>query len=356
MEMEFRERRRRIPATILAIAAIMASVAPASAVRITEFPTGHTGVGNITAGPDGNLWFTGRCSPRAAGGDCIYRITPAGVLTEFSNGIIGGLGDITAGPEGDLWFIVRLGPCCGFGTIGRITPAGVVTEFPGLAPEFAEGGSLLSRITTGAEGDLWITSTRGALRTAPYVVRVTPEGTVTNFGLPDPRPGDVGGITLGPEGDLWVAEGGVNRLDRFSPEGVDTEFPGVARCGSDDITTGLEGDLWFTAGFAECPGPSQIGRITPTGTVTEFSRGITGSPFRIAAGPDGNMWFTEFESDQIGRISPRGNVTEFSQGISPGAQPFAITAGPHDTVWFTEASGQIGRVSDIGHVKLGRLR
>jgi len=66
----------------------------------SEFSTG--GIARpyqITAGPDGNLWYTGFR-------DRIGRMTPLGVVTEFSEGISGGpyLGGITAGPDGNLWF------------------------------------------------------------------------------------------------------------------------------------------------------------------------------------------------------------------------------------------------------------
>ena len=59
-------------------------------------------------------------------GDRIGRITPAGVVTEFSAGITAGSGPygIAAGPDGNLWFTEFDGD-----RIGRITPAGVVTEF-----------------------------------------------------------------------------------------------------------------------------------------------------------------------------------------------------------------------------------
>jgi streptogramin lyase len=53
----------------------------------------------ITAGPDGNLWFT------EERGNQIGRITPAGTVTEFPipNGNSQPAG-ITAGPDGNLWF------------------------------------------------------------------------------------------------------------------------------------------------------------------------------------------------------------------------------------------------------------
>src|ERR1700687_3806642 len=70
---------------------------------VTEFSTGITAGAQpwaITAGPDGNLWFT------EISGNRIGRITPLGVVTEFSAGITAGAVPygITAGPDGNLWF------------------------------------------------------------------------------------------------------------------------------------------------------------------------------------------------------------------------------------------------------------
>jgi virginiamycin B lyase len=83
---------------------------------ITEFPlptAGSTPVG-ITAGPDGNLWFTELTANQ------IGRITPGGGLTEFplptDNSQPAG---ITAGPDGNLWFTELA-----VNHMGRITPGG----------------------------------------------------------------------------------------------------------------------------------------------------------------------------------------------------------------------------------------
>src|SRR5438128_4383881 len=83
--------------------------------RQSTFPWG------ITAGPDGNLWFTESDQVGNIG-----RITPTGMITEFPvptpssfpNGI-------TAGPDGNLWFVEHAG-----NKIGRITTSGAVTEYP----------------------------------------------------------------------------------------------------------------------------------------------------------------------------------------------------------------------------------
>ena len=63
-------------------------------------PTADGGPDGITAGPDGNLWFT------ETGGDKIGEINPTThVITEFPIPTAGsGPDGITAGPDGNLWF------------------------------------------------------------------------------------------------------------------------------------------------------------------------------------------------------------------------------------------------------------
>src|SRR5262249_24995658 len=57
---------------------------------------------------------------------------------------------ITAGPDGNLWFTESVGK------IGRITPAGTITEFP-----IPTAGSAPYRITAGPDGNLWFTELSG---------------------------------------------------------------------------------------------------------------------------------------------------------------------------------------------------
>src|SRR5262249_5731396 len=86
-------------------------VADAPLSPITEFalPTPNSRPYQITAGADGNLWFT------ESAGNRIGRITPDGTLTEFSLPNPGSPFGITAGPDGNLWFME-------FSRVGRITP------------------------------------------------------------------------------------------------------------------------------------------------------------------------------------------------------------------------------------------
>ena len=116
-----------------------------------------------------------------------------------------------------------------------------------------------------------------------------------------------------------------------------TEFPIEAGGGANYITTGPDGNLWFTDGLL-----NKIGRITTSGQVTEFDVGITPNAglAGIASGPDGNLWFTERTGDKIGRITPQGIVTEFSAGLTGTPDIYGITSGPGNKMWFTETFAQ----------------
>jgi streptogramin lyase len=173
---------------------------------VTEFSAGISAgaeLSGITAGPDGNLWFT------ESGVNRIGRITPQGVVTEFSAGISAraGLRVITVGPDGNLWFTES-----GINQIGRITPQGVVTEFrTGIT-----AGAQIVGITAGPDGNVWFTES-GINR----IGRITPQGVVTEFstgGIARPYQ-----ITAGPDGNLWYT-GFRDRIGRMTPLGVVTEF------------------------------------------------------------------------------------------------------------------------------------
>ena len=81
-----------------------------------EFPL--TGAhGELTLGPDGNLWFTGSIYTN----DGLGRITPTGAITFFANSYAAGASSatgITAGPDGCLWFTEGT-----FGAVGKISKA-----------------------------------------------------------------------------------------------------------------------------------------------------------------------------------------------------------------------------------------
>ena len=113
----------------------LALAAPLSAQRFTEFPLplGAAPVG-VTAGPDGNVWFT------EFFGDQIGRITPSGTISTFQLVTGAAPAGIAAGPDGNLWFCES-----GANQIGKITTAGVLTEYP-IPNAFPAGGPAYTRL------------------------------------------------------------------------------------------------------------------------------------------------------------------------------------------------------------------
>jgi streptogramin lyase len=157
---------------------VIARITPAGA--LTAFPVPGYGSGDLTVGRDGNLWFTeltGYITPSYL----IGRITPAGAIAEFGlhaphPGTLPVIeGDLTAGPDGNLWFPedfeIFFGPGGSAGpAIGRITTVGAVTRF--RLPAGHGAGDL----TVGPDGNLWfidgVVGRIGRVDLAPRVTKV----------------------------------------------------------------------------------------------------------------------------------------------------------------------------------------
>jgi streptogramin lyase len=252
---------------------------------------------DLAVAPDGRVWFV-------AGTPWIGRLAANGVVTRFPTRIAGPRGwgsadSITAGPDGNLWFT-------GGSAIGRITPRGAVTAFP-LRP-----GEASTDITSGPDGNLWfVLSVQGPNGWVEHLAKITTSGAITAFApmTPPLYVSVLADLTAGPDGNVWFTKR--DQIGRITPDGRVRMFsPGLG--GGDEVsslTTGPDGNLWFTAfnEFRERDRP--IGQMTPAGAVRFFRTAV--EPFEITAGPDGNLWFTEPNLERIGRITPAGVVSEF---------------------------------------------
>ena len=89
-----------LTAMLVCVGLLSLSTAPAwaRAGTITEFPVPSGTPEFITAGPDGNLWFTELQSGK------IGRITPTGTISEFPLPSGSQPTSITTGPDNALWF------------------------------------------------------------------------------------------------------------------------------------------------------------------------------------------------------------------------------------------------------------
>jgi Big-like domain-containing protein len=122
---------------------------------LPSFPQGFGHIEGMTAGPDGNIWVVASAYPGFNINGEIARVTPDGQITEFPlpSRAEELLGEITAGPDGNLYFVDG-------SNLGQVTPDGNITEIAvpptsGFAPQLNGG------ITAGPSNDIWFTSSNG---------------------------------------------------------------------------------------------------------------------------------------------------------------------------------------------------
>jgi streptogramin lyase len=212
----------------------------------------------------------------------------------------------------------------------------------------------------------WVRTTvaLGAVLGISLLVGVGTAGAAVGDIIERTVPGAVSGglnrITTGPDGNIWFTDGGNNQIGRMTPAGVFTGFNlPIANSGPVDITTGPDGALWFT----EFEG--RIGRITTSGQITEFQilplapPGTTPRrPLGITSGPDGALWFVTDCCDPanpglVGRITTAGVITLFPPAPGSTVAP-GITAGPDGNLWYSatvsSSEGHIQRMTTGGVV------
>jgi streptogramin lyase len=102
------------------------------------------------------------------------------------------------------------------------------------------------------------------------------------------------------------------------------------------LSLGLVAGVSLVAGGA---GVAEAISASGAGSVTIYA-GLS-NPEGITTGPDGNLWFTNYGNNSIGRITTAGQVTVFTGAGIDG--PEQITAGPEGALWFTNCNNSIWR-------------
>jgi virginiamycin B lyase len=272
---------------------------------------------SLVFGPDGNLWFTANKYSYEGFTNVIGRTTPTGEAREFSlpkrRNV--GIGDITVGAEGNLWFADTAEDA-----IGRADLNGQVMEFP------LSQGSAPQGIVAGPDGAIWFTETSagrlgridrsGSITTVALpigshpldlavadgafwvtengrdaIARVALDGAVTEHPLPGGSKPKA--IVRGADGDLWFSEEQGSRLGRLDPAGGLTEFdvPGNTG-GTGAVAAAPDGTIFFVTGTERAL--VEIGSLSPAGELTGLGCVVvTCNPpiSALAVDPQGSLWY-----------------------------------------------------------------
>jgi virginiamycin B lyase len=117
---------------------------------------------------------------------------------------------ITAGADGNLWFTES--HRTGNDSIGRISPTGAIREFP--LPD----SGIVNGIVAGPDGNLWFTEavfdSQSQMYSASQIGRVSTNATFQEYPLPD-RLNVPFSLAVGPDGNLWFTEPGTNTIGRL---------------------------------------------------------------------------------------------------------------------------------------------
>jgi virginiamycin B lyase len=346
---------RRLLPIALALAALGGAPATTAAakgpppprVKLSHLRPG-TEVEALAVGPENYLWFAG-VNHGEAPGNVVGRISPGGAVDEYAipgTAAVPGVGGLTRGPEGDMWFTEPAA-----NRIERVAPTGHPEGFA-----VPTAGSLPTGIVQAPGGFLWVT-----MEGTGKVAKVDPAGSVAELALPaGARPS---ALALGPDSALWAVETETATLARISLQGTSSTYPlpssGAVFEGAidSDITTGPDGNLWL----AQEDGPF-VAKVVPTQTQPEYVRyevpleegeGTT----LISAGPHDDLWFAT-NGGAIGSISKSGE--EFGDPGCPlsHCEPVRTLAeGPEGGLWFA-AGETIGRYlpSELFLVKAGPVK
>lgn len=323
---------------LAAIATLAAGARPTSAQPlIVEYPI-PVGARHVTAGPDGNVWFS---SPAAIG-----RIETdwPNTVTVFPVDISGGfIEDIVAGSDGNIWFAD-----VGLRRVGRIlvSPPHTIDLFP-ITPWGGGTGEYWVGLTAGLDGNLWFSRTY--LGASAVRFEIAPPHTVTSFQIAN-SPAQVGGhMFTAADGNLWwaAAVGATHYRLEIAPPHTITAFP-YGGDGFGPTFAGPDGKIWWARGEGHV---GWIDPLPPHATM-EFPFLLdTSAKSAGTAGPDGNVWFVggdpEDDLGKLWKIVP-GSPPTFTKHAPPTdcANILDAAAGPDGNLWFTPFGGpeRLGRL------------
>src|SRR5262245_36806888 len=284
----------------------------------TAFGTAILAVGALTAnGAPGDLFASiDRTVGDRAGR--IYKYTPGGAQSIFSDGIVltrgvafdyAGNLFVTTTPFTDPPFMFHPG-------ILKINASGQRRVFATLAENDVLEGLAVDRL-----GNVF-----ALINGSGIIYRFTPGGRQSLFGS---VPGDGCGLAFDTAGSLFAACGSCQGIYKFTPDGTASLFASTAGF-PDAFPVGLafdpSGNLFVSAGpFVQ--GEDLILKFAPNGTGSIFVSGLYG-PRGVAVDSSGNLFVAELGARDILKFTPDGTGTVFASGFGSQFVPEFLVIQP----------------------------
>ena len=278
--------------------------------------------GGLVEGPDGHLWFGNQSGN-------LGRINPAtNTITMYPIAGPTNIPDLAVGGDGNIWFTTST-----YDKVGRFNPTTGTYDF------FDTGVTWPSRITTAADGTLWV------LGSGNRAARVNLNGSI---GPSTISFGSAGDIILGPDDFIWVSFAS-QELIRINPadgsiQRFETDDQGDTAVDPRQMVVGPDGHIWFTySGGAG--GRGGVGRyVVATDTFTYFSDPVHANNKGITFGPDGNVWYLDATGSAAVRMTTTGSRTRFTAtGWTVGTTSPDIVFGPGGSLW-AGGSNRVARI------------
>jgi uncharacterized repeat protein (TIGR03803 family) len=343
----------------------------------------HSFLGGLVRGADGALYGTVHQDHLAVGCGFIYRLAPDHTLSvlhdlTYVEGCFP-IGDLTVGPDGQLWGTAATGGDEGVGTVFKVALDGAFTRVRSFSVSEVAGVGPRAGLLLGPDGNFYGT-TGGELGSHPgagAVFRISPTGSFQQLATEvDSR----AALVVGPDGRLYgtgrdaegrsnvfavsMASVGVTVLHTF-PAVETPPNPTIYPEGSSlegELVQGPDGHLYGTArvGGPQASDEGTIFRITTSGVVSvlkAFEQGdgsyqFGAAPFAgMTLGSDGLLYGIAsaggFQAGVFYRVNPANGVYSAllliqSCCATQEARPFESSPG---VFYYPGALGEIYRVT-----------
>lgn len=303
-------------------------------VRELALPEDLGSAQSITMDSAGRIWFSEKVGKKLAMYDPEKKEFASYSLPASWGSM--GFSQITAGPDGVLWFTVNR---WAEGTeephmLGSFSPAdGHFTKF--AVPNKAVPQELM----VDGKGVIWFFAAN-----KNHLYRIDPR-TFSLKGYPIPTAnGHPRSLAAARDGHIWFVEANTNKIGEFIPEREEFREYDVLTAFSNPgkLSIDKQGRIWFVQVTA-----NRIGVFSPDRSrFDEVIVPTSGSaPVALANDDNGNVWFLEYKGNKVGVFNPESAVFREYDIPTYGSLPAELVLDRgRSLLWFTQSATDAKRL------------